>query len=215
MARVAVSALILISAFSLKENPGFARDARCDRPPYGDTPEGYSIAQPGLKNIEKFLAEHPSLANEKMLSVIRKACEAKFDGGDRSSFYAIGMTDNDFETRPAEVLAMQYLGTKLALDDQKQREQLLKNNAESVAKEMNVFALFLCSAGSCSVYGESHITGPNTTEMVPYRTLSQCKQAAYRNSSGRSPGPDGRTMLDGGAWWECRGKHVEMWEPTR
>ncbi len=81
---------------------------------------------------------------------------------------------------------------------------------------MTIYALFLCfNTGVCEMHGTAHIGPGGVITEIPYRTLAECRQAAKLSSSGRLPDKDGRTFIDGGAWWECRGKHVETWDPAR
>jgi hypothetical protein len=193
---------LLLVLFSSAWGSAPAHDARCDAPPYGDTPAGWSIAQSGLKNIQQLLAKHPALANEKITSVIRKACEAKFDGGDRSSFYEVGMTDQDFAIRPPEVLAMQYLGTKMALQDAKR-------------SDMNIYALFMCfsTTNACKLFAPARMSLGLLMPAQTFTTVADCE--SYAEGLAQYPkDTDGHFMAPFG-WYECRGKHVETWEPTR
>lgn len=82
---------------------------------------------------------------------------------------------------------------------------------------MIVYAAFLCfSNGYCNIFGNPHMTGQNSYEMVPFETLAECQSYIRGNTMGQRPGPDGRTMLDGGqTYWECRGKHVDTWEAAQ
>jgi hypothetical protein len=81
------------------------------------------------------------------------------------------------------------------------------------AEDSKIYALFLCSAdGICRIYGESHIGARGAIVDSPFQTLAACRHQAYINSGGLPRGPDGRTRLPDGSWWECRAKRIDTWQ---
>ncbi len=71
---------------------------------------------------------------------------------------------------------------------------------------MSIFALFLCAAGYCELVPIM----PNGT----FATLAACQEHIRRNL-GTSPDSNGHFRMANGMYYECRGKHVETWEPAQ
>ena len=82
---------------------------------------------------------------------------------------------------------------------------------------MTIYALFLCfqAAGQCHMQGASRSTFAGVTPDMTFRSLAECQQYAKRVSGLITPPTEGRFPLPGGMWYECRGKHVDTWEPAR
>jgi hypothetical protein len=187
--RIASSLIVVVAGFVW--GGAHAHDSRCDAPPYGDTPAAY-------KAFAQQFAGFPLGPPTGMLADI---CAMKFSHADRSTLYKLGLSDKDISTQGTVALAEQQLAA-------------LARSAEP--PDTRVFAAAICSPGGyCQLQGNAHITGPNSFEYVPFRTLAECQQFIKAGTSGLSPDPDGRTRLPGGSWWECRSKHVDAWEPER
>jgi hypothetical protein len=77
----------------------YASTQICDRPPYGMTVAGFKAA---VKDIFEPLGIVPT----KFLPVL---CMAKFGGGDRASFYNLGLTDHDIDSDSMDQLVIDYL----------------------------------------------------------------------------------------------------------
>jgi hypothetical protein len=97
-------------------------DSRCDEPPFGDTAEAYRVALPGFKNEALLIskssgAQVDTVMRTQILAALKVACDAKFNCADRTPFYAVDMSDLDIEDYSTSRLALQYLGTKMALDN--------------------------------------------------------------------------------------------------
>jgi hypothetical protein len=200
----------------------------CDKPPFGDPPE--VPLNDGQENMAKALrANIPTMslaqARAEMRKALSKACEAKYHGAARADFYSVGIMDHDFDTQMVFTLASQYITMEIA-HSAKGREEQAEIDARLAAAaagppELNsaaqdkrpmIYAAFMCSSGGCRAYGESHITGPNSQEMVPFRSLAECRAYIRSATSGGTIGSDGKIKVAPGMWWECRGKHVDSWE---
>jgi hypothetical protein len=161
-------------------------------------------------------------ARAEMRKILAKACNAKYRGGARADFYSARVTDHDFDTDLVFNLATQYVTMEIARSA-KGREEQAQIDARMAAAAAGppsptkdnramIYAAFMCNSGGCQAYGEAHITGPNSTEMVPFRSLAECQAYIRSASSGGTIGPDGRINVVPGMWWECRGKHVDSLE---
>jgi hypothetical protein len=199
----------------------------CDKPPFGDPPE--VPLNDGQENMAKALkANIPTMslaqARTEMRKALSKACEAKYHGAARADFYSVGIADHDFDTQMVFTLASQYITMEIA-HSAKGREQQAEIDARLAAataaagppssttdNRPMIYAAVVCSSGGCQAYGESHITGPNSQEMTPFRSLAECQAYIRSASSGGTIGSDGRIKVAPGMWWECRGKHIDSWE---
>jgi uncharacterized protein len=210
----------------------------CDEPPFGDPSElyaagkGYGIESSANNMATALKGYSPAMtlvqARAEMRKILAKACEAKYHGGARTDFYSVGVTDHDFDTELVFNLASQYVTMEIA-HSAKGREQqaeidaplgaaataaVLPQHYDSAAQDSRpmIYAAFMCSSGGCRAYGESHITGPNSQAMVPFRSLAECQAYIRTATSGGTIGSDGRIKVAPGMWWECRGKHMDSWE---
>jgi hypothetical protein len=80
---------------------------------------------------------------------------------------------------------------------------------------MTVYALIICVSGYCSIHGQPHNVANNVFVEAAYRTLAECLQAMRSNSAKLVPNKNHLMKFQDGSTWECRGKHVETWEPVR
>jgi len=195
----------------------------CDKPPFGDPPE--VPLNDGQENMAKALkANIPTMslaqARAEMRKALSKACEAKYHGAARADFYSVGIMDHDFDTQMVFALAAQYITMEIA-HSAKGRERQAEIDARLAAAEPPssttdnrpmIYAAFMCGSWGCQTYGESHITGPNSHEMLPFRSLAECHAYIRNATSGGTIGSDGKIKVALGTWWECRGKHIDSWE---
>jgi hypothetical protein len=112
-------------------------------------------------------------------------------------------------------------GAQNALDEMQSPATAAQDNVEEEKRQQQagagrvvVYALFICSqrGGMCQMQGGL----PDTT----YRSLAECEQWARRMSGFKGSPHDGRfpvwnSAIENDMWYECRGKHVDTWEPAR
>jgi hypothetical protein len=111
-----------------------------------------------------------------------------------------------------------------ALEQVKARHLAQRNNAEEAQRQQQagpgrtiLYALFLCfqEVGQCRMQGASRVTFAGVVPDMIFRSLAECKQYAKRVSGLLTPPENGRFLMPNGTWFECRGKHVDTWEPSR
>jgi hypothetical protein len=104
------------------------------------------------------------------------------------------------------------------------RQRAEQSNAEEARRQqqagpgrMIIYALFLCipSTGTCQMQGAARVTVLGIMPDMTFHSLGECEQYAKSASGLITPPTGGRYVLPGGMWYECRGRHVDTWEPTR
>lgn len=144
-------------------------------------------------------------------------------GAGRTDYVSIWLARPDCD---AWVKAAMENNTKFGtvLEQVKARHLAQRNNAEEARRQqqagsgrMIVYALFLCfqAAGQCHMQGASRVTFAGVVPDMIFRSLAECEQYAKRVSGLVTPPEDGRFLMPNGTWFECRGKHVDTWEPAR
>jgi hypothetical protein len=108
-------------------------DPRCSKPPYGDMQAVYKLSESSFKNLAIAMSKTSGVSvrdvtQKNIPAALQAICEAKFDHGSRSIFYAVDMTDQDFEAQSTTTLALQYIAVTNTLDD-------LKKNARAISIE--------------------------------------------------------------------------------
>jgi hypothetical protein len=80
---------------------------------------------------------------------------------------------------------------------------------------MMIFALFLCVAtmGTCEIQNPPRMTSAGMMPGITYNTLAACEQSI--GSKLGPPDKSGHFQAAGGMYYECRGKHVDTWQPPR
>ncbi|HEY4165772.1 MAG TPA: hypothetical protein VGM96_03320 [Reyranella sp.] len=78
-----------------------AADPRCDRPPYGGSPDRYRAV---LEAYKQDLAQ--------VAKTLEEICRMKFDGADRASLYKLQYKDEDINRMDTEALALDMLKRK-------------------------------------------------------------------------------------------------------
>jgi len=111
-----------------------------------------------------------------------------------------------------------------ALEQVKNHRFAEQNNAKEAKRQQQagpgrtiIYAIFLCfqSVSRCQMEGASRVTFAGVTPDMTFRSLADCEQYAKRVSGLITPPTGGRFVMPGGMWYECRGKHVDTWEPAR
>ena len=75
-----------------------AGDPRCNRPPYGGSPDRYRAI------LETFSQKLDSVAK-----TLGEICNMKFGGADRTALHKLGFTDQDIDTTDTSTLAIDML----------------------------------------------------------------------------------------------------------
>jgi hypothetical protein len=78
-----------------------AGDPRCDRPPYGGSPDRYRAV---LEAYGKDLSG--------VTKTLEEICRMKFDGADRTALYRLQFKDEDIDRMDTEALALDMLRRK-------------------------------------------------------------------------------------------------------
>lgn len=78
-----------------------AADPRCDRPPYGGSPDRYRAV------VEAYGANL-----SKISPTLEEICRMKFDGADRAALHKLQFKDEDIERMDTEALALEMLKRK-------------------------------------------------------------------------------------------------------
>ena len=78
-----------------------AADPRCDRPPYGGSPNRYRAVLEAYK-------QDPS----QVAKTLEEICRMKFDGADRTALYKLQFKDEDIDRMDTEALALDMLRRK-------------------------------------------------------------------------------------------------------
>jgi hypothetical protein len=192
-----LSFLSILAFIVLLTESAFANDARCDTPPYGDSDVAFKAYANSFGTLAVRIG--PAFAASKVLSDV---CKAKFGGADRTRFYNLGFTEQDFRTKGVTDLAVQWI-TALKNTVDKLPDSAFKQAPEEDGSR--IYALFHCvqSQGTC------YLAVSNT-----FTTLAACQQTA-RYSAPKGPDAEGRFWWGDNQWFECRSKHVDTWESTR
>jgi len=79
---------------------------------------------------------------------------------------------------------------------------------------MTVFTIFICfqNVNVCDLFGLDRYTGQISPAFL-YRDAEECKHA-IRLQQPRAKERDGHFWLTDTTYLECRGRHVETWEPA-
>lgn len=122
--------------------------------------------------------------------------------------------------------AMEY-NTKYGavLEQVKARHLAQRNSAEEAGRQQQarsgriIYSLFQCipNIGQCQMLAPPRVSPIGGGTVMPgtiYRSLADCEQDAKRISGLITPPSSGRYLLPSGLWLECRGKHVDTWEPV-
>ncbi len=78
-----------------------AADPRCDRPPYGGSPDRYRAV---LEAYKQDIAQ--------VAKTLGDICRMKFDGADRTALYNLKFKDEDIDRMDTEALALDMLKRK-------------------------------------------------------------------------------------------------------
>jgi hypothetical protein len=78
--------------------PVRANDPRCNRPPYGGSPDRYRAA------LEAF-----GQKVEEAAKTLESICNMKFGGADRAPLYSVGLKDAEIDSEDTSLLAMKML----------------------------------------------------------------------------------------------------------
>ena len=78
-----------------------AADPRCDRPPYGGSPDRYRAV------LEAYKQDVAQVAK-----TLEEICRMKFDGADRTALYKLQYKDEDIDRMDTEALALDMLKRK-------------------------------------------------------------------------------------------------------
>lgn len=189
-----------------------SNEAICASPPYGDTAEQYAKIRADFERAEAVHSElPPNFLTDQLRAALIEACKAKFAHGSRATYYRSGITDAEIEAQSTTGLTSSWFNARNAAA---LRERAPPANDEGGSR---IYGLFLCSnaSSSCQVYGKSHLGYGGVAEEAPFDSLADCQQTAALYSGGLTPGSDGRTLLPGGSWWECRSKRVDTWRSVQ
>lgn len=78
-----------------------AADPRCDRPPYGGSPDRYRAV------LEAYRQDLGAITK-----TLEEICRMKFDGADRAALYKLEFKDEDIDRMDTEALALNMLRRK-------------------------------------------------------------------------------------------------------
>ena len=78
-----------------------AADPRCERPPYGGSPDRYRAV---LETYKQDLGA--------ITKTLEEICRMKFDGADRAALYKLDFKDEDINRMDTEALALEMLKRK-------------------------------------------------------------------------------------------------------
>jgi len=90
------AALLLLVA-----SAAHAADPRCERPPYGGSPDRYRAV------LEAYKQDVTQVAK-----TLEEICRMKFDGADRAALYKLEFKDEDINRMDTEALALEMLKRK-------------------------------------------------------------------------------------------------------
>lgn len=81
---------------------------------------------------------------------------------------------------------------------------------------MTIYAIFLCFqlSNSCQMYGAARMELGEYRRALTYPSLSVCQDEIKKLTPYHKP-TNGRFIAGPQMWYECRGKHVETWEPAK
>ena len=89
------AALIAVSSMAQ------AADPRCNRPPYGGSPDRYrAVLEAYRQNLDQ------------ITKTLEEICRMKFDGADRTALYELQFKDEDIDRMDTEALALDMLKRK-------------------------------------------------------------------------------------------------------
>ena len=96
-ARLLMGSFILVVVVALNV-PAHADDPRCNRPPYGGSPDRYRAA------LEAF-----GQKVEEAAKTLQAICNMKFGGADRTPLYNLGLQNAEIDREDTSLLAMKML----------------------------------------------------------------------------------------------------------
>jgi hypothetical protein len=96
-ARLLMGSFILVVVVALNV-PAYANDPRCNRPPYGGSPDRYRAA------LEAF-----GQKVEEAAKTLEAICNMKFGGADRAPLYNLGLQNAEIDSEDTSLLAMKML----------------------------------------------------------------------------------------------------------
>jgi hypothetical protein len=97
LARLSMWSLTLVVVVALNA-PAQANDPRCNRPPYGGSPDRYRAA------LEAF---GPKV--EEAAKTLQAICNMKFGGADRAPLYHLGLGNAEIDSEDTSLLAIKML----------------------------------------------------------------------------------------------------------
>jgi hypothetical protein len=108
--RIKASLMILLLLESLGSSAAQARDERCKAPPYGASIDAYNVFVAEARQADK--ADIPSAGKSPpgVLDLLASVCEMKYGAENRTEFYRVGFTPQDFDRMSTVMLASEYLG---------------------------------------------------------------------------------------------------------
>jgi hypothetical protein len=95
--RLSMWSLTLMAVVTLND-PVLANDPRCNRPPYGGSPDRYRAA------LEAF-----GQKVEEAAKTLQAICNMKFGGADRTPLYNLGLKNADIDNEDTSLLAIKML----------------------------------------------------------------------------------------------------------
>jgi len=98
-----------------------------------------------------------------------------------------------------------------------QLQQVAALQSRAANTEGRIFAIFLCfrATAQCQMYGAPRIDSlGNAHPAETFASLYECQQFVHRLGAMTSD-DHGHFLLPNNMWYECRSKHVDMWEPTQ
>jgi hypothetical protein len=198
----AVITWIVVSLLAFACSGVRANDARCDAPPYGDSQQNYAAMYSHFGRVAAADANLPAkILTGHLRTALIETCKAKFQRGSRASYYRNRISDADIDAASTTALADAWFRARNAA--------LAKEMAPPPEEDYSrIYALFECIRATeimCRLSPASRYT---------FNTLSDCQQYA-RMYAPQGPDAQGRFVMTGNFWFECRSKHVDAWEPAR
>ena len=108
--RIKASLMILLLLENLDSSATPARDEHCKAPPYGASIEAYNVFVAETRRADKADTPSAGMPPPGALDLLTNICQMKYGAGDRTEFYRIGFTPEDFDSMSTVMLASEYLG---------------------------------------------------------------------------------------------------------
>lgn len=117
--RTKASLIILLLLQALDSSAAQARDERCNAPPYGASMEAYNAFVAEASQSDR--ADNPSADKHPLeaTDLLANICDMKFGAENRTQFYSVGFTPEDFDRMSTVMLTLEYLGVMKYLAFQK------------------------------------------------------------------------------------------------